>query len=194
MGVREQAADRFGQRLKDERTRRKWSQAKLAKMLTDKGIPMIGTMIHKIEAGDRTVRIDEAAGIADLLDVSLDSLVGRRTGLANDLANVISGLQHTAGKAVMDLAALHGAVQGWFVELGDLEFDHRSEFETEGRRALDALTEAQDALWRISNFEPPKRVAMTRLDDLIERRAAEKIFEMLKEVENRDDTQSQGRG
>jgi hypothetical protein len=40
----------------------------MATMLSDKGIPMHWTTIAKIEKNDRSVRIDEAAGIADLDD------------------------------------------------------------------------------------------------------------------------------
>jgi hypothetical protein len=36
----------------------------MATMLSDKGIPMHWTTIAKIEKNDRSVRIDEAAGIA----------------------------------------------------------------------------------------------------------------------------------
>jgi transcriptional regulator with XRE-family HTH domain len=53
----------------------------MAKLLSEKGIaPMHATTIAKIEAGSRSVRINEAVGIADLLDVSLDSLLGRKPG------------------------------------------------------------------------------------------------------------------
>jgi hypothetical protein len=38
------------------------------------------TTVAKIEAGDRSVRINEAVGIADLFEVSLDSLLGRKLG------------------------------------------------------------------------------------------------------------------
>jgi transcriptional regulator with XRE-family HTH domain len=69
--------DRFGDRLKAERERRGWTQPELAMMLSDKGIePMHATTIAKIEAARRSVRINEAVGIADLFGVSLDSLLG----------------------------------------------------------------------------------------------------------------------
>ncbi len=51
----------------------------MAVLLSDKGIaPMHATTIAKIEAGTRSVRINEAVAIADLLDVSLDVLLGRQ--------------------------------------------------------------------------------------------------------------------
>ncbi len=78
MGNQKWIDQRFGKRVKAERDNRGWSQAEMAKMLSDKGIhPMHPTTVAKIEAGDRSVRITEAVGIADLLDVSLDTLLGR---------------------------------------------------------------------------------------------------------------------
>lgn len=51
----------------------------MSDMLSEKGIaPMHPTTLAKIEAGTRSVRINEAVGIADLLEVSLDSLLGRQ--------------------------------------------------------------------------------------------------------------------
>jgi transcriptional regulator with XRE-family HTH domain len=66
MGKRKWTEDYFSKRLRAERERRKWTQTELADQLDAKGIPMHWTTIAKIEKGDRSVRIDEAAGIADL--------------------------------------------------------------------------------------------------------------------------------
>src|SRR5215207_6440360 len=50
----------------------------MAKMLVEQGVePMHDTTIAKIEAGTRSVRINEAAGIADVLGIPLDALLGR---------------------------------------------------------------------------------------------------------------------
>jgi transcriptional regulator with XRE-family HTH domain len=78
MGSQKWIDQRFGKRVKAERDDRGWSQADMAKMLSDRGIqPMHPTTVAKIEAGDRSVRINEAVGIADLMDVPLDTLLGR---------------------------------------------------------------------------------------------------------------------
>jgi transcriptional regulator with XRE-family HTH domain len=70
---------RFGERLKAERERRRWTQPKMADLLSEKGIaPMHATTIAKIEAGSRSVRINEAVGIADLFEMSVDALLGRQ--------------------------------------------------------------------------------------------------------------------
>lgn len=72
------ADEQFGQHLKRRRVERGLTQPQMAEMLTAKGIaPMGATTIAKIEAGTRSVRINEAVGIADLLEVSLDALLGR---------------------------------------------------------------------------------------------------------------------
>ena len=81
MSMQKWADDRFGKRVKAERERRGWSQAEMAKILSDKGLrPMHPTTVAKIEAGDRSVRINEAVGMADLFEVSMDSLLGRIPG------------------------------------------------------------------------------------------------------------------
>ena len=74
----------FSKRLRAEREQRGWSQADMAERLSDKDIPMHWTTIAKIEAGDRSVRIAEAVGIADLFEVSLDALLGRSVEPKND--------------------------------------------------------------------------------------------------------------
>jgi transcriptional regulator with XRE-family HTH domain len=150
MGRRERAEDHFRKRLKDERVRRKWSQSEVAKLLSDKGIHTYATTIAKIEAGDRAVRIDEAAGIADLFEVSLDSLLGRRAGLDNDLAYALRALREIAGKSVWDVNAITNAVRDRLVDVLEFEFEGSDSVAAEGRRALDALGEAMDALYKVA--------------------------------------------
>ena len=68
----------FGQGLKKVREERHWTQPQMADMLSDKGIaPMHSTTLAKIEAGTRSVRINEAVAIADLFGLSLDGLLGQ---------------------------------------------------------------------------------------------------------------------
>jgi transcriptional regulator with XRE-family HTH domain len=98
MGSQKWADKRFGERVKAERDHRGWSQAEMAKILSDRGIhPMHPTTVAKIEAGDRSVRINEAVGIADLFEVSLDSLLGRKPGAQRDeLQYLLRVLRDTA--------------------------------------------------------------------------------------------------
>jgi transcriptional regulator with XRE-family HTH domain len=167
MARREEIEDRFSKRLKAERERREWSQIELAKRLSDKGIHMSGATIAKIEADKpslrRSVRVEEASVFADVLGVSVDSLLGRRSGRVSDLANSIRGMQQAAGRASLDVEAIYDLMMGWFIEIwGDegVEFDGREDFEIEGRMALEALAEAKTALHRISTMKKPKRISV----------------------------------
>lgn len=98
--------DYFRKRFKIERERRGWSQADVANMLGDKRVHVPVTAIAKIEAGTRTVRIDEAVAIADLFGVSLDSLLGRGAGLEDDLAYSLRALRETAQRIYSQLRPL----------------------------------------------------------------------------------------
>ena len=70
---------RFGANLKIQREQRGWTQEQLAAKLREAGIKAHWSTIGKIENGDRSVRVDEAAAIADLFDgMSIDALVGRK--------------------------------------------------------------------------------------------------------------------
>lgn len=72
------AEDQFRMRLREERERRNLSQADVAKRLGDMGVDGIyATTIAKMENGERAVRVDEAAAIADLFETSVDVLTGR---------------------------------------------------------------------------------------------------------------------
>jgi len=72
--------ERFARRVKFEREARGLSQADLAKLVSKKGIRAQATTIAKIEARDRdrprTIRLDEAAAIADVFETTVDDLLG----------------------------------------------------------------------------------------------------------------------
>ncbi|MDI9941804.1 MULTISPECIES: helix-turn-helix transcriptional regulator [Rhodococcus] len=80
MAATETAEQRFGERVKWERERRKWSQAELARRVADAGVPMHPTTVTKIEARDalrpRSIRLDEADAFARVFDRSIDQLLG----------------------------------------------------------------------------------------------------------------------
>jgi transcriptional regulator with XRE-family HTH domain len=155
MGRRERTEDYFRKRLKDERESREWSQAHLAELLSKIVGKTHPTTIAKIEAGDRTVRIDEATAIADIFEVSLDSLLGRTAGVENDPTYALRALREKAERYVGEVGALNRSFRDRLVDVFGLEFDGRETLELEGRRALDALSEAQDALLEVARFELP---------------------------------------
>jgi transcriptional regulator with XRE-family HTH domain len=98
VGLRERTDAYFGTRVRRERELRGWSQEELAKRLTDKGIPVYASTIAKIESEKkpRAPRLGEAAVIADLFDISLDALLGRRPGVENyEMASQLRLLRDT---------------------------------------------------------------------------------------------------
>ncbi len=145
---------RFRERVKRERDRRKWSQADLANLLSDKGIKGIyPTTIAKVESGERAVRIDEAAALADLFEVSLDALMGRRPGVqTNELAFQLRLLRDAARQSSQQVWASMETIREQLEELPG-EFD-----------GADMLQELGDDTWR--NFLHPAYDALMRLVDL----------------------------
>jgi transcriptional regulator with XRE-family HTH domain len=104
MAIEKWTDKRFGKRVKAKRDARGWSQAEMAKMLTDMGARMHATTVAKIEAGDRSVRINEASAIADLFEVSVDSLLNRKPGAQrSELTYLLRALRQSAQKALGDL-------------------------------------------------------------------------------------------
>jgi transcriptional regulator with XRE-family HTH domain len=133
---------RFRERVRQERESRKWSQADLAKLLSDKGIKGIyPTTIAKIEGGERAVRIDEAAALAELFDVSLDALLGRRPGVqTNELAFQLRLLRDAARQSSQQVWASMETIREQLEELP-------AEFE-----GADMLQELGDHTWRNSLY------------------------------------------
>ena len=180
MGRRRQTEDYFRKRVKDEREHRDWSQAQMAKLLSDNGVPMMHpNTIAKIEGGDRAVRIDEAAAIADLFEVSLDSLLGRKAGLEDELTYRLRALRDTAAKHLLEVGVIANAVEERLSGVLQLEFEGREDIESRGKRAVDALGAGQVALFEVSSYELPGETRPRVRDDLVERAADEKLGRML---------------
>jgi transcriptional regulator with XRE-family HTH domain len=178
----------FGKQVKEERKRRGWSQSHMAQLLKDKGFRTYTTTIHKIEAGDRPVPLDEASAIADLFGVSVDRLLGRNLGPEQGLIYTLRALTDTARQSAGQISAMAGALQSRFAELAAFEFEGRETLESEGRRAGDALTEANTALWNLSTFEPPRGAVAKPADEIVERAALAKLLKMMEE--SSDETKS----
>jgi transcriptional regulator with XRE-family HTH domain len=174
MGSTKWVDEQFGQRVKQNRERKGWTQQQMAAMLAEKGIqPMHATTVAKIEAGDRSVRINEAVGIANLFEMALDALVGRPDDTSITFAlTQWMGYAETAQKNI-------GLAQGTAADIIELVDDGRDRFDlpavedihraalTLGRRLEAAQTEAlritalaTDAI--INNQEPPARRRSTR--------------------------------
>src|SRR5690348_16512400 len=124
MGAQSAVEARFRGRVKKQRDRRGWSQADMAKMLGDKGIKGIyPSTIAKIESGERAVRIDEAAALADLFEVSLDALLGRKQhSQADELTDLLRLLRDTARDSSQQVEVTMEAIRGQLEELpGDFD-------------------------------------------------------------------------
>lgn len=176
---------RFGERVRIRRDKNEWTQPHMAEQLE-----MHPTVLAKIEKGLRPARVDEASAIADLFGVTLDSLLGRRSSVASEVADILSSLQHAASRAWQDVGSMHGTIEGWYRELGDLTFDGREDLEEAGGKALKCLKEAQDALFEITLAEAPERTFVSRIDEIVAEQVAERIDAILKnliEQEGRED-------
>lgn len=150
MGRREGIDVYFRKKLRQERERRGWSQADVAKMLSDNGLPMYPTTVAKIEAGERGVRIDEAAGIADLLEVPLDWLVGRQaSGQGTEIRYALRALQEKARAMVVDIALMGTALSDWKSDTSELSFEWKDEFQADCDDASHSLVETQMQLMKI---------------------------------------------
>jgi transcriptional regulator with XRE-family HTH domain len=70
----------FANKLRDLREEKRLSQSQVAAMLSDKhGIKLDPTAITRLEGGSRTLRLDEAVALADVLGTSLDRMLGQET-------------------------------------------------------------------------------------------------------------------
>ncbi|CAN5755105.1 hypothetical protein BH09ACT7_BH09ACT7_32510 [soil metagenome] len=152
MGRQGRVGDQLRERLKSERERHGWSQADVAKMLADKGIGVYPTTIAKIEAGDRAIRVDELNAIADLFEVSVDALLGRRTGAENDLVYNLRGVLAAARDGSAQVASIRESLLDRFRDLDTLDFDGLEAVVADAAAALAALNGAAGALSRVAEF------------------------------------------
>ena len=79
-----------------QRKQRRWSQPQMARELTAQGVRGLhASSIAKIEAGDRSVRINEAVAYADVFGVPLNTLLGRASEASED--NLTLSVRNIAG-------------------------------------------------------------------------------------------------
>lgn len=154
MGNQKWTEDYFSKALRAERERRGWSQARLAELLSDKGISsMHWTTVAKIEKGDRSVRIDEAAAVADLFEVSLDTLLGRSVPPKADEHYTLRTLIDTASQAAWQISAIRQSVRDGATVLSAFEPTETSvkRLVSECERVADTLEGAERTLWEALN-------------------------------------------
>jgi transcriptional regulator with XRE-family HTH domain len=78
MGRNKMADEQIGTRIAERRESHGWSQADLSKLLKARGVSVYPNMLHKIERGDRAIRVDELSALATVFGISVDTLLGRR--------------------------------------------------------------------------------------------------------------------
>ncbi len=148
MGRQTPTETRFRERIAVERKRRKLSQSDVAQMLNGRGLPGVyATTVAKIEAGDRTVRIDEAAAFADIFGLPLDELIGRhldeQTRTLSYVLQAVTRMMHQAAPAVSALRREFAEISS---ELGLFDFDDRAELVAAAQECHDALNRAASVI------------------------------------------------
>lgn len=137
----------FRSALRRGRDSRGWSQAFLAKLLQDKGLGVYATTITKIEAGDRAAQIDEIVAVAELFEVSVDTLLGRDTSQVRDKDYLLSALIDSATRAKWQISSTEQQLRS---ALGDMSsFDLRGPEKTVADGcavACDAMADAVTAI------------------------------------------------
>ena len=123
-------------------------------MLGDKGIKGIyPTTVAKIESGERAVRIDEATALADLFEVSLDALLGRKQHSQEDeLAYLLRLLRDTARDSSQQVGATMETIREQLEELPG-GFDSADMLQKVGHDTWStACTRRYDALMGLENL------------------------------------------
>lgn len=68
------ADEQFAVRIREERERRKWSQADVARFMTGRGWGWHPQTVQKIEAGHRKVTVGEGKALAEIFETTVDRL------------------------------------------------------------------------------------------------------------------------
>ena len=68
------ADERFAVRIREERERRHWSQAEVAKQMTERGWPYHPQTVQRNEAGHRKVTVGEGKALAEIFGTTVDRL------------------------------------------------------------------------------------------------------------------------
>jgi len=87
----ENAEKEFGQRVRDYRDARGWSQEKLADLMSAAGHPWRQTTTAKTEAADRPVRVREVVALARIFGVPVGALFD--VGIEADTAYQLHGIE-----------------------------------------------------------------------------------------------------
>jgi transcriptional regulator with XRE-family HTH domain len=171
--------DYFGERLRAERERHGWTQADMVKLLDAQGVGLHWTSLAKIEKGTRSVRIDEAKAIADVLELSVDSMLGRKAALEDEAAQALRGVLDAARQAQVQMVLAMRPLADRLKDMAMLEFEGHRELKSDIDAAWAALEAGLAGLEHLAAFQPPKDV-----------RIASVIEQLLRKQGEGDETQS----
>ena len=103
--------DLLRQRIRDERERRRWSQAQVAEALNNRvNSGYDSTTIAKMESGQRRVSADELVMLADIFGATADALAGQGSG-GVDVLWAASRLTSSAHKTAGELRGLQDRIK-----------------------------------------------------------------------------------
>jgi transcriptional regulator with XRE-family HTH domain len=144
-------AAQLGARIRNKRNERGWKQPQLAEMLRDRGVASIQTpTVAKIEAGERAVKIHEAAVLADIFGISIDALMGRRVSARADLMSAARQVVDAKITAAAAVSASQSQLVDALAQLVDA--DLRGTYDPladDARAAVNALEAASAALAQV---------------------------------------------
>jgi hypothetical protein len=119
----------------------------MSNMLADIGVHIHSSSIAKVELGDRAVRIDEAAGIAQLFGISVDALLGRRARPKSDLIYALRSALEAGQQAAWQASSLEATLRDRVVELAEVDVtDSQADLVGDLDRACSQLGKASQAL------------------------------------------------
>jgi transcriptional regulator with XRE-family HTH domain len=149
MESRQQAEVRFGQRLKDLREDRDWSQEELARRLTAAGVPTQASTIGKLEwesRAPRAVRLAEIMALADIFEVSIDWLLQRGVKPRSDQIHALIAAGDTAVQSLTQITDIIGAIEGRMDDLALFKDDLPEALTAGYERARDLLIDVDGVL------------------------------------------------
>jgi transcriptional regulator with XRE-family HTH domain len=167
--------DYFRKGLRAERERRGLTQPELAELFRANGINLHWSTIAKIENGDRSVRIDEAARIADVFEVSLDTLLGRAAAPGGkDELYTLRALVHTAGHTASLAENLESSLRDRIADVAAFNPAGWARVLVTGcEGACEALAAAQDTLRGTLSLEHNEEMRALAREQLREQLEAE---------------------
>jgi transcriptional regulator with XRE-family HTH domain len=158
MGYDDPTTAQFRDRVRRGRADRRWTQAKLAQEMTQRGVETSWPAINKIEAGSRGVQIAEAVAIADAFGCSVDALMGRRARPAADRDLALQRLFESVADADRAVRTSVRHIGQALAEVSGIDRDGKlADLVTAVQTISDALDSARGELPRLGAMTAERR-------------------------------------